>query len=170
MKYTVSFFKGKIKAINDRLEQENYSHRLRGQYIMEKGHLKKMAFYSKSVLVFQLLNKQGILTDDLSLKQAEHWLDNFDPKQNGFEVSQVGLPYFPNGFDSWNATHFEIIMAIRPEYNGTHSFIRHLCQGREGLYELAREMTDRFEREHEGRDWDGDMLNNVRDFCRRNNL
>jgi len=60
MKYTVSFFRGKIKAINDRLEQENYSHRLRDQYIEEKGQLTKMAFYSKSILGFQLLNEQAI--------------------------------------------------------------------------------------------------------------
>ena len=44
MKHTVSFFKRKIKEINDGLEKENYIHRLRGQFVMEKGQLNKVAF------------------------------------------------------------------------------------------------------------------------------
>ncbi|MDQ8051965.1 MAG: hypothetical protein REI78_03015 [Pedobacter sp.] len=168
MKYTVSFFKRKIKEINDGLEQENYIHRLRAQYEMEKGQLKKVAFYYRSVRTFQVLNKQAILTEGLSVRQAENWLEHFDAKANGFEIA-IGNK-FVNGFDSWIATYFEIIMSMEVSTLGTHSYLRHLCQGREGLYELAREMTDRFENETTGRFWDGELAVAVRVFCLQNNI
>ncbi|RZM28064.1 MAG: hypothetical protein EOO88_10465 [Pedobacter sp.] len=146
MKYTVSFFKRKIKDINDGLEKENYVHRLRGQFEMEKGQLKKVAFYYRSVHVFQVRNKQAILTSGMPPKKAEHWLDNFEPKSYGFEISQTER--FVNGFDSWNATHFELVRQLDTGKSFSHSYIRFACQGREVLYELAREMTDRFEQEN----------------------
>lgn len=163
MKYTVSFLKRKIKAINDGLEQENYLQRLRGQYEMDKGQLKKVAFYFRSVRTFEVLNKQAILTDGLSVRQAENWLDNFDAKALGFQISDG--EQFVNGFDSWNATHFEITLNIDAFKMGTHSFLRHLCQGREGLYELAREMTDKFELQNKERFWEADLKEAVIIFC-----
>ncbi|RZK43313.1 MAG: hypothetical protein EOO90_03375 [Pedobacter sp.] len=168
MKYTISFFKRKIKDINDGLEKENYIHRLRGQFEMEKGQLKKVAFYYRSVYVFQVLTMQAILTEGLALRKAEQWLDNFDPALQGFERSDGER--FVKGFDSWNATHFEIATLLDPSKDGTHSFIRHLCQGREGLYELSREMTDKFENEYKGRFWEGGLRNAVKYFCEQNKV
>ena len=168
MKYTVSFFKRKIKAINDGLEKENYIHRLRGQFEMEKGQLKKVAFYYRSVHVFQVLNKQAILTDGLPPKKAEQWLDDFEPKKYGLEISQGER--FVNGFDSWNATHFELVRCLDTSKPFSHSNIRFACQGREGMYELAREMTDRFEEDHKGVFWDGGLPLAVERFCEKNNI
>lgn len=168
MKYTVSFFKGKIKDINDGLEKENYVHRLRGQFEMEKGQLKRVAFYYRSVHVFQVLNKQAILTDGMPPKKAGHWLDNFEPKSCGFEISQTER--FVNGFDSWNATHFELVRQLDTGKSFSHSYIRFACQGREGLYELAREMTDRFEQENREVFWDGRLPLAVEKFCKKNNV
>lgn len=54
MKHTVSFFKIKIKEINDLLEKENYIHRLRMQFVMEKWQLNKLTVISYS-LVFKAL-------------------------------------------------------------------------------------------------------------------
>lgn len=168
MKYTINFFKRKIKDINDGLEKENYIHRLRGQYIMEKGQLKKVAFYYRSVYVFEVLNKQRILTDGLPLKKAEQWLEDFDAKASGFEIANEDK--FVNGFDSWSATHFEISLNMDASKEVTHSFLRHLCQGRQGLHELAREMTDKFESENREAFWDGDLHTAVRAFCKQNNI
>ena len=168
MKYTVSFFKRKIKAINDGLEQENYIHRLRGQFEMEKGQLKKVAFYYRSVHVFQVLNKQAILTDGLPPKKAEQWLDDFEPKKYSLEISQGER--FVNGFDSWNATHFELVRCLDTSKPFSHSNIRFACQGREGMYELAREMTDKFEQEHKGVFWDGGLPLAVERFCEKNKI
>jgi len=64
---------------------------------------------------------------------------------------------FPNGFSSWQETHFEIVQAITLEYiqdkrTGLVAY-RHEAQGIGGLYELAEEMTDLFEAIHEGEEW-----------------
>lgn len=149
--------------ITPRLEKENYLQRLRGQYDMDKGQLKKVAFYYRSVRAFEVLNKQAVLTDGLSVRQAENWLENFDARALSFQISDG--EQFVNGFDSWNATHFEVTLNIDAFKLGTHSFLRHLCQGREGLYELAREMTDKFERLNKERFWEGDLKEAVRIFC-----
>ena len=64
---------------------------------------------------------------------------------------------FPNGFSSWQETHFEIVQAITLEHTqdkrtGLVAY-RHEAQGIGGLYELAEEMTDLFEAIHEGEEW-----------------
>lgn len=168
MKHTVTFFKRRIKEINDGLEKENYIHRLRGQFVIEKGQLKKVTFYYRSVHVFQVLNKQAILTDELQPKKAEQWLDVFEPKRLGFEISQDER--FVNGFDSWNATHFELVRCLDIAKPFSNSNIRFACQGREGLYELAREMTDKFEQEHKGVFWDGALPLAVERYCEKHNI
>lgn len=168
MKYTMSFFKAKIKAINDRLEKENYIHRLRGQFVMGKGKLDKVAFYYRSVHVFEVPNKQVILTNGLAVKKADEWLGKFDPKQFGFEISQIDR--FVNGFDSWHASHFELVRYLDIAKPFSHSNIRFVCQGREGIYELAREMTDKFEMENRNVYWDGGLQLAIKEFCEQNRI
>ena len=65
---------------------------------------------------------------------------------------------FPNGFTSWQETHFEIVQAITIEHiqdkrTGLVAY-RHEAQGIGGLYELAEELTDEFEAIHEGETWE----------------
>ena len=65
---------------------------------------------------------------------------------------------FPNGFSSWQETHFEIVQAITIEHiqdkrTGLVAY-RHEAQGIGGLYELAEELTDEFESIHEGETWE----------------
>ncbi len=67
---------------------------------------------------------------------------------------------FPNGFESWMETHFEIVQAITNEstdtigeYSSLMAQQREEQQGRGGLYELSRELTDKFELLHEGKEW-----------------
>lgn len=168
MKHTVSFFKRRIKEINDRLERENYIHRLRGQFVMDKGHLNKVAFYYRSIHAFGVLSPTDILTEVLSVRQAEHWLDQFNPKLNGFEISREDK--FLNGFDSWSAVYFEIAVNLDPAREGSHAYFRYLVEGREGLYGLAREMTTKFESENRGRQWEGELMETIRRFCREAKL
>lgn len=64
---------------------------------------------------------------------------------------------FPNGFTSWQETHYEVVQAITIEYiqdkrTGLVAY-RHEAQGHGGLYELAEELTDEFEALHEGNEW-----------------
>ena len=168
MKHTVSFFKRKIKEINDGLEKENYIHSLRGQFLMEKGQLNKVAFYYRSIHPFGVRLQTDILTEELSVRQAENWLDHFDPKHNRFEISREDK--FLNGFDYWSAVYFEISVNLDPAREGSHAYFRYLVEGREGLYGLAREMATKFESENRGRQWDGELMETIRIFCRDSKL
>ncbi len=64
---------------------------------------------------------------------------------------------FPNGFTSWHETHFEIVQAIIVEYMKDEPSgpvkERHEASGHGGLYELAQELTDEFEKKYEGVVW-----------------
>lgn len=68
---------------------------------------------------------------------------------------------FPNGFSSWQETHFEVVKEItREDENGEyfHESVAeiHLDNGIGGLWELAEELTDKFEKEHQGVEWGQD--------------
>lgn len=168
MKYTVSFFKNKLKSINDGLEKENYIQRLRAQYVMENGQLQKVAFYFQLVHSFSVLTPEQILTQGLPVKQAEHWLDRFEPKANGFE--QTKEDKFINGFDSWHWVHFEIVKNIDFNIQGSQAYFRFLVEGREGVYSLAREMTDRFEIENKRKSFGSDLPRLIQRFCIKHNI
>ena len=168
MKHTVSFFKRRIKEINDGLEKENYIQRLRAQYVMEKGQLKKVAFYYRSVHRFGVLSPEQLLTEGLIVKQAENWLDKFDPKTFGFEIAQEDK--FANGFESWYAVHFEMSKNIDINLHGSQSFFRFLVEGREGVYAFSRELTDTFESLHKGEQFGTDLPRIVQAFCAKNNI
>jgi hypothetical protein len=67
------------------------------------------------------------------------------------------MKHFPNGFTSWQETHYEVVQAITIEHmadkrTGLVAY-RHEAQGHGGLYELAEELTDEFEALHEAEDW-----------------
>lgn len=65
---------------------------------------------------------------------------------------------FPNGFTSWYETYFEMVEHIVTtlHYSGTVSQKREEEQGIGGLYELAKEMTDKFEEQYKGTEWGKD--------------
>lgn len=78
-------------------------------------------------------------------------------------------------FNSWHETHFEIVQMITlllHSANVSDSTIirRQAEQGHGGLYELAQEWTDEFEKLHEGHDWDGEFFDAVEEFCTRKNI
>jgi len=78
---------------------------------------------------------------------------------------------FPNGFTNWMETHHDVVEFITR--NSDHSEIhrRRQLQGLGGLYELAEEWTDEFEKLHQGRGWDGDYFDELQDFLtEKNNL
>ncbi len=67
---------------------------------------------------------------------------------------------FPNGFTSWMETHHEVVSFITGvvtiRANDDNVIRRRMdSQGTGGLYELAEEWTDEFEKLHEGQQWDG---------------
>ncbi len=78
--------------------------------------------------------------------------------------------HFPNGFTTWIETYFEIASAIAAERAhdmGPWSPLLikvNESQGTGGFYELAEDLTDKFEKLHEGRAWDGDFFDTIEEF------
>ena len=78
------------------------------------------------------------------------------------------MKHFPNGFASWQETHYEVVQAITIEHiqdkrTGLVAY-RHEAQGIGGLYELAEELTDEFEAIHEGHEWDGEFFETIEEW------
>jgi len=81
---------------------------------------------------------------------------------------------FINGFGSWQETHFEVVDYITSIRN--EDFIRGLVvetvesQGTGGLWELAEQWTDEFEKLNKNREWDGEFYDEIEEFCREKKL
>lgn len=71
---------------------------------------------------------------------------------------------FPNGFEDWHETHFEIVTAINEEltrydedpYRENIVSARMIEQGTGGMYLLAAELTNEFEAKYVGIPWGQD--------------
>lgn len=72
---------------------------------------------------------------------------------------------FPNGFTSWQETHFEVVQAITliAAQDEPYGIVleRREAQGHGGLYELAEELTDEFERTYAQHFWDGEFIDTI---------
>lgn len=62
---------------------------------------------------------------------------------------------FPNGFESWHETHFEMVSHLceMADIENSMSWARREEQGIGGLYLLAKELTDEFEEKYTGTAW-----------------
>jgi hypothetical protein len=79
---------------------------------------------------------------------------------------------FVNGFNSWQETHFEIVSAIAKELleDSFESKVledRHEAQGIGGMWEIAEELTDKFESANIGKLWDGDWFEEIEKFIQK---
>lgn len=77
---------------------------------------------------------------------------------------------FPNGFDSWQETHCEICFAIgaeasKQDSSGKVEDVRE-ADGMGGLWQLAKDLTDEFEKANEGRQWDGEWIDEIDEFIK----
>jgi len=78
---------------------------------------------------------------------------------------------FPNGFTSWQETHFEIVTYISQcsDESGVIGF-NATMGGTGALYELSEQWTDEFEQLNKNRDdWDGEFFDEIEAFCNRKN-
>jgi hypothetical protein len=80
---------------------------------------------------------------------------------------------FPNGFASWQETHYEVVAAITTElmadyeYNEFRDDLIRITlreKGHGGLYELANDLTDEFELLNKDREWDGEFFDEIERF------
>ena len=75
---------------------------------------------------------------------------------------------FPNGFESWHETHFEVVsfIALQYERDSVTSKVAEINDrlGSGGLYELAESLTNEFELLSKGREWDGEFFEEIESF------
>lgn len=67
---------------------------------------------------------------------------------------------FPNGFDSWQETHFEVVKGIANSEDTPGSTAHQVIEfiGTGGLYDLAKELTNKFENTYVDIDWGVDLI------------
>jgi len=69
------------------------------------------------------------------------------------------MKHFPNGFDAWMETHYEVVQAITLKLadedmeEDSALYERLEEEGTGGMYTLSEELTDAFEEEYEGAEW-----------------
>jgi hypothetical protein len=72
------------------------------------------------------------------------------------------LPEMPNGFTNWIETYHEVVtyMVNRLEWNHSTPVMDELIsdQGSTALYDLAKMITNKFEKKNDGREWDGEFF------------
>ena len=91
-------------------------------------------------------------------------------QSEGVDTSKEHLivKMFPNGFISWYETFYEVVANITFWREGVSLPKRIKTvqeeQGTGGLYELAKELTDKFELLHKDREWDGDFFDEIDKF------
>lgn len=70
---------------------------------------------------------------------------------------------FPNGLQKWKETYFEVVAYLSATRNEPNSMASNVgyTGGTTALYDLAEELTDKFERLHKGREWDGEFWDEI---------
>lgn len=75
---------------------------------------------------------------------------------------------FVNGKESWVETHFEVVSVISyiSRLDEPYGLVKERleAQGTGGLYELAEEITDEFEKTYNGKKWDGEYFEEIWKF------
>jgi hypothetical protein len=82
---------------------------------------------------------------------------------------------FPNGFENWAETHYEVVSYIQSHlrhYMDDKSLIYDVYAkyGTGGMYELSIAWTNEFEEQNIGREWDGEFFDEVEEFCYTKNF
>jgi hypothetical protein len=81
--------------------------------------------------------------------------------------------YFPNGFTSWMETHHEIVVFIAGKLSADEDdgmiWKTMEDRGSGGIYELAEDWTDEFEKKQQGKVWENDYFDTLEEFLRIKN-
>lgn len=80
------------------------------------------------------------------------------------------IPDFPNGFDSWQKTHFEVVevlvyMRELEEHNKPKGFYEALDRSAgEKMYNLAIDLTNKYEEQTKGKQRERSLFDEIEDF------
>lgn len=115
------------------------------------------------------VSKSAVKTWDSAIKKK---FETAELREATLEIAQqMEHKEFPNGFTSWMETHHEVVSAIAIELNKDETTSQIIsewkeAQGTGGMYELAKELTDKFEKANKGREWDGDFFDEIEAFLK----
>lgn len=100
-------------------------------------------------------NDEAIFLDIEKAKEHIEFLIN-DCGLNDVEFTIIDL----YNFESWHETHFEMTQAIARSEHLSGSTANKIVteQGTGGLYDLARQLTDKFETQHKNTIWGEDLI------------
>ena len=95
----------------------------------------------------------------------QFWSGTFRDLQKAITPQPVEKQ-FPNGFASWMETHHEIVAHLTStvDFSGSAAHFAISTGGTGRLYELAEDLTDKFEQQFKGHDWDGDFFDHMGNF------
>lgn len=73
---------------------------------------------------------------------------------------------FPNGFTNWIETYYLVVETITDSLHlsGNKAYVIQESNGLGGLWDLAKELTDKFELQYKGKEWDGDYFDTIDEF------
>jgi hypothetical protein len=94
--------------------------------------------------------------------------EDLQVEKESYEPLEKAEKTFPNGFTDWMETHHQVVEAItlnlsKERYEGEVKR-RYDAQGRGGIWELAEELTDKFEKLTYEREWNGEYFDELEDF------
>lgn len=97
-----------------------------------------------------------------------------DELRHDLAMNKLENSPFPNGFDNWQETHFEIVAFITHQLSLTECenctiSVTHEEQGTGGMYILAEQWTNDFEKLYAGKQWDGEYFDVIEEFCQAKN-
>lgn len=111
-----------------------------------------------------LLHKIEIETNETVKADLEGILNLLDAVQDEQEYK------FPNGLLNWIEAHHEIVKEVQRMLNQDEdTWSKRLRDtqlegGTGGIWVLCEELTDKFEQEHKGVEWDGEWFNAIDEF------
>lgn len=85
----------------------------------------------------------------------------------------MALPDFPNGFESWQRTHFEVVEVLcylrdLEEEKQPKNFAEFLDRSAtEEMYNLALRLTNKYEAETEGKKRERSLFDEIEEFVAR---
>lgn len=128
------------------------------------GELKQMLTEFKKAF---LLHGDGDL-NDIPVSTALRDIDRMRSLVRAIERK------FPNGFASWMETHHEVVDFISYQITSckdADNKVQRTCKtrGTGGLYELAEQWTDQFEKLNYQREWDGEFFEEIEEFLKQQN-
>jgi hypothetical protein len=84
------------------------------------------------------------------------------------KLNEASVVKIPNGYPSWAETHYEVVQHLTATADHSGSMANHAREagGTGFLYTLAEKLTNEFEAEMKGMEWDGEFFEAIDAFLK----